>query len=752
MTRANLPAAVVAAVLAALVWTVYAPVTDHEFLAYDDVLYVTESARVQAGLSAETVLWSFTATEAGNWHPLVWLSHAADVEFFGLDAGRHHQTSVAIHAIATALLFAVLYSLTGSLLGSALAAALFGLHPLRLESVAWIAERKDVLCGLFTIAALGAELRYARAPSLARAAVVALCFGAALMSKAMAVTLPVALLLFDVWPLGRLRGGPRGPTAPLPQFSAGRLIAEKLPLLVFAAIASAVAVRAQRAGGALAAVEGWPLGARLENAATSYWIYLRKTLWPSDLAVFYPYPPNGVESGDALLAGLAFASVSAVALFVWRSRPAFAFGWFWFVGTLVPVIGIVTVGEQALADRYTYVPHMGFAVVLAFALSETSSSGRGRRRGLLLLSMLALFVCVAATRVLLPHWKSDLTLFARALDETTDSRVAHLNYGNALEGVAPRRQQIGHFERAVELGPRDANAHYHLGRALALGSDLERGVEHYKISLALDAEQPRAWNNLGSALGKLGDVELASAAYRRALELEPGHATSNFNLAMARLREGDTGSALEFAQRYAQTSWPPADHEANVEELARAFARAGDIGGACELIGLSSSTSGSLQALLGGLEWHRGNERSGIAALEQARKLDALDSEVANDLAWMLATATDASLRDPARALGLAAGAVVPPPAQRDAAALDTLAAVHAVAGDFEAALERVDEAIGLEESAGRGTSGLVVRLREHAAAFRAQRPLHEVRAARAALSGEGAPVRADGERGDSGG
>jgi len=756
VTREVLSASAIGLGLAVVVGVVYAPVANYEFLAYDDVLYVTENARVQAGLSGEMIGWALASTEAGNWHPLVWLSHATDVELFGLDAGSHHLTSVAIHACATTLLFGLLWSLTGSLLASALAAGLFGLHPLRLESVAWIAERKDVLCGLFSIASLGAALRHARAPSAARLAVVALCVCGALMSKAMAVTLPVALILFDVWPLGRLRSGPRGLAGSVPRVGMKRLIAEKLPLLVLSLAASAVAVRAQSAGGALTSINAWPLSSRLANAASSYWVYLRKTLWPHDLAVFYPYSPDGIESGQALLAVFALGLVSAAALYALRVRsnseapPAFSFAWFWFVGTLVPVIGIVTVGEQALADRYTYVPHLGFAIVFACGLAYAEQSASRVRWVAMGGAILALAGCIGATRSMLPHWENDRTLFARALEVAGQSRVAHLNYGNALEGVAPAEEQIYHFERAVELGPSDANAHYHLGRALALNGELDRGVEHYRISLAFDSGRPKTWNNLGAVLERLGDEAGARASYRQALEVDPTHPSANFNLALSLLLEARKSEARIFAERYVAAAFAAAGFEGNLGALARAFAAAGDLDAACELLASASFESAELYALTGALEWRRGNEELALAAAQSAFGLEPTNSSIANDLAWMLATTREAILRDPSRAVELARRAIslsaAGAGARRDPALLDTLGAAHAAAGDFEAAVMLGDEAIGIAEaSRGEFGSDFIDILRSHVAAYKARRPLHEL-GGRASAGGGDAETQRKGE------
>jgi len=359
---------VAAFAVAAGVLVLYAPAGQHAFLDYDDRLYVTDNPHVRAGLRADTLRWALTSIEIGNWHPLALLSHALDVELFGLDAGAHHRTSVWIHAATAALLLSVLASATGSPGRATFAAALFAFHPLRVESVAWVAERKDVLCGFFWVLALAAHLGRARHPGRLRAALVTLATVAAIASKAMAVTLPVTLWLFDVWPLGRLRGGPVRPARGISARSAGALLREKALLLVLCGAAALLAVVAQRRGGALGSLAALPLSERLANALVAIAGYLRSSFWPADLSVFHPIPPGGQPTAVLVASALVVVAASAAAVWSRSRRPAFAVGWVWFLVTLLPVIGLVQVGQQAMADRYTYVPGIGLAFALVWGV------------------------------------------------------------------------------------------------------------------------------------------------------------------------------------------------------------------------------------------------------------------------------------------------------------------------------------------------------------------------------------------------
>jgi hypothetical protein len=417
-----LKAALLALALALAVAAVFGRSVGFEFLSLDDGVYVTDNEEVRAGLTVESVKWAFTTFRGGPWHPLTWLSHMLDVELFGLDPAGHHATNVAIHALTTALLFLALRALTGGLWSSAFAAALFALHPLRAESVAWVAERKDVIAGLGFVAALLAYASYAQRGGALRISGVAAAMAFGLMGKPSVVTLPFVLLLLDVWPLRRV-----DPLeAPFPWRRLGALAAEKLPLFALAALASALSVVTQGAGGGVASSAEAPLAARLANMLLAYAAYLRKTLWPVDLAVFYPYPTEfpwlRVGAAAALVAG-----VSALALAQLRRRPWLAVGWFWFLGVLVPMIGLVQVGGQALADRYSYLPAIGLSLIAAAAASELAERGPRARAAVVAGCALAVAASAAAAWRQVGTWRDNPTLYGHAVAVTEDNVVAATN-------------------------------------------------------------------------------------------------------------------------------------------------------------------------------------------------------------------------------------------------------------------------------------------------------------------------------------
>jgi tetratricopeptide (TPR) repeat protein len=698
--RAAWAASVLAVGLALCVLVLYEPVASHEFLEYDDGLYVTGSERVQAGFTRETALWALTSLEIGNWHPLTWWSHALAVEWFGLDAGAHHRVSVVLHAAVSAVLLATLYTATGSLLRSALVAALFALHPMRIESVAWIAERKDVLFGLFYVLAIAAHTAWVRRPSAPRYALVLAAGLAALMSKAMAVTLPAVLLLFDHWPLRRER-------------RLVALVVEKLPLIALSAVASVLAMWAQDAGGAMATLEALPFSRRLASALVSYGAYLGSTFWPLDLAVFYPHPPDGYGTGTVVAAAAAVAGLAAFAGLELVRHPPIGVGLLWFFGTLVPVIGLVAVGEQVRADRYSYLPSIGLAIAVVWALPDSWL----RRRLVHVVLAGILLALAAATWQQIPHWRSDETLFARALAVTDDNHVAHLNYGNAIESDERREEQRFHFERVVALAPGHPLGHYNLGRVLAKTGDPEGAVVEYRRSLAIDPDHPRAWNNLGNVLSQLERPELAERAYRRALEVAPDHPSSLFNLAMLLLGRGAIDEGVQLGQRYLELR---PDDAASRTAFAGSLAELGRPEAARAALAEAPGLSAEALALLAGLEWARGAEAEALAAGERAFALAPQSAAIANDLAWMLATAVDVARRDPVRALELARAAN-DTSKRRDPDVLDTLAAAHAVAGDFAAATAAIDEAIDRARDSGR--LDLIPTLEQRAARYRANRP-----------------------------
>ena len=543
----------VAAALAALVVAAYSRVGGNGFVDFDDGAYVYDNPVVREGLSADGVAWAFTAAHSANWHPLTWLSHMLDVSVFGLDPGAHHWVSVLLHALNTVLLFLVLRGLTGALWRAAFAAALFGLHPLHVESVAWIAERKDVLSALFWLLAIGAYARYARQPSRERYLVVAAAFALGLLSKPMVVTLPAVLLLLDAWPLGRW-----SPTEPRPWTRLRPLLVEKLPLFALSLVSSVVTWYAQSASAATGTLSSYPLVERLSNAVVSYGTYLAKTVWPASLGVFYPHPSTlgeGVQVGPLVASAAALVTISVVAARQAARRPYLAFGWLWYLGTLVPVIGIVQVGSQACADRCTYLPLIGVFVVVAWGLGELVERRPELRAGLAAATGAVLLALGAAIWVQTGYWSDSVTLYRRTIAVEGRSWLAWNNLGNQHLGRGELDRAMECFQEALRIFPGYGEAWYNAGNVHMQRMDREPAVAAYQRALELDGGNLDAWNNLGVAFLNLGRYPEAIANFESALRIEPRHGASLENLALTYAMQRD-GPRFEDACRRLRAADP----------------------------------------------------------------------------------------------------------------------------------------------------------------------------------------------------
>jgi tetratricopeptide (TPR) repeat protein len=519
-----------AAALAAVTAAAFARTAGFGYVSLDDPGYVLRP-EVRAGLGWEGVRWAFTSFDQANWHPLTWLSYLADVSVLGASPGVFHATNVALHAAAAALLFLALRAMTGAAWRSLLVAALFALHPLHVESVAWISERKDVLSGLLFFAFLLAWSRYVRSRRATDYALAAALLALGLLAKPMLVTAPFVLLLLDVWPLGRAglagpAGAPGSARVPL-----ARLVGEKLPLLGLAAASSLVTVLAQGHGGAFSEVV--PLTERIENAVVAAGSYLWKAAWPHGLVVFYPHRAGQV-SGPALAgSAVTLLAVSALAIAQLRRRPWIAVGWCWYLGMLVPVSGLVQVGGQAMADRYTYLPLVGVFVVAAWgagALAEAAGRWRGATVAAIGAAVLALAV---ATVVQVSHWRDDASLFGHAAELTEGNWLAHDMLGNVAYAAGRRDEAARQFVAAIRANPGYAVAHFHLGLLLSEAGDQVGAVNAYRTAIRLEPGNPIFHNNLGNALYLLGLREEAAAEYREALRLDPGYRLAAENLRAA---------------------------------------------------------------------------------------------------------------------------------------------------------------------------------------------------------------------------
>jgi protein O-mannosyl-transferase len=483
---------------------VYAPVYRFGFVNFDDPDYVTNNPHVQKGLTVDSIVWAVTSTEAANWFPATRLSHLIDVEIFGLQPGGHHFTNAFLHAFATVFLFAFLGAATGAAWPSAFVALLFAVHPLHVESVAWISERKDVLSAFFWFLALWSYVRRHYWLTL-----LAFCLG--LMSKPMVVTLPFVLFLLDRWPLRQ------------PLRSALRV---KIPLLGLSAACATAAYLVQRSSGAVREVAQFPLGLRVENAVVSYAIYIVKMFWPAKLAVFYPYP-HDFPPWQIALSALLLVGISIVVLWERSSRPYLAVGWFWYMGTLLPVIGLVQVGSQARADRYTYLPLVGLSIMLAWGLREIFKS-RVAFAG----AIAACLACAAVCEAQIQYWRNSETLFRHALDVTSGNYLAHHNLGVALAGEGRFQEAIEQYRAALQIEPDAPNVQTDYGNALARSGRIPEAIAHYRAALLALPDSPITHNDLANALAASpATMPEAIAEYQIALRLKPEYEEARNNLA-----------------------------------------------------------------------------------------------------------------------------------------------------------------------------------------------------------------------------
>jgi tetratricopeptide (TPR) repeat protein len=527
---------------------IYSRAGGYGFVNLDDPLYITQNSHTQAGLSWENVRWAFTAMDASNWHPVTWLSHMLDVQIFGVRPGPQHWVNILLHIANAILLFLVLRSATGSHGPSALVAFLFAVHPLHVESVAWIAERKDLLSTLFWFLATAAYIAYARHPSVLRYLAILFTFAMGLMAKPMVVTLPVTLLLLDLWPLGRLRnaGDPAGGVV------WWKLLIEKAPLFALSAISSLVTLHAQRAGQSLASLEALPLAPRLENALVSCARYLGATAFPVDLAVFYPGPVENWAPWQWMAACVLILSASIGALAVRKTRPYVTVGWFWFLITLLPVIGIVQVGLQAMADRYTYVPLTGIFIAAVWAAKDICDKVAVPKTWRVAASAAVLLPLALVARAQAGWWKDSITLLEHSLKVTRGNYFVEMNLGAALSEAGRDAESMEYNLAAIRHSPRNPNPYFNVGVSLTKLGRFDEAVIQYRKALEFPSPakiQVAIHSNFAVTLIQLGKLDEALSHYDAALALIPGDVSALFSKGMLLTMVGRPSEALALFQK-----------------------------------------------------------------------------------------------------------------------------------------------------------------------------------------------------------
>ena len=540
----------VCAFLAAVVWLVFGQTVRHDFVNLDDGAYVYKNPQVSRGLTTEGIIWAFTHSHSSNWHPLTWISHMLDCQFYGLNPGGHHLTNIFLQATNAVLLFLVLRQLTAFLWRSAFVAAIFAIHPLRVESVAWVAERKDLLSGFFFILTIWAYVRYVRGPySRARYVLILIVFALGLMCKPMLVTVPFVLLMLDYWPLRRI--GTEGDFA-VKTFRIPRaLILEKLPLLGVAAASCLATLVAQQS--AIQPLENISPSLRAGNSAIACVIYLRQLFWPSNLAAFYPLAFRDITTSRVLLSLLVLVAIST-AVFLLRRRRYLVTGWLWYLIMLAPVIGILQVGSQAHADRYTYLPEIGLALLLTWTVADLSTQWPYRRSLLSVLSAAIVVALAFSARTQASFWKDSETLWTQALSRTSDNLMAELNLGEALYTSGRAPEAVVHLERALQIDPSQAWVYSSLGAALLEIGRVRESLTTLEKAIELNPKSNDAHYNLANTFLQMGRPIDAVAHYKQALELSPDDTQTMNNLAWtlatspdALVRDGS--KAVQVAER-----------------------------------------------------------------------------------------------------------------------------------------------------------------------------------------------------------
>jgi protein O-mannosyl-transferase len=540
---------IVCLLLAVVTLALYNPVNRHPFVNYDDDRYVINNPHVRQGLTAETFTWALTATEQANWHPLTWMSHALDVSLFRLDPAGHHFTSILLHVVNMILLFLLLMWATNRFGPSLFVAALFAVHPINVESVAWIAERKNVLCTTFFFLTLWAYGWYTRKPDWKRYLAVAGLFAAGLASKPMVITLPFVLLLLDYWPLARVRGaheeGDKTPT-----LSWSRLVIEKLPLLALSAGSAVITMKAQQAGGAIRTADEVSLGARIATAIWAYAMYLWKMIWPARLAPLYPHPGGSLPAWQVVIAAAVLLAISAM---VWRlrTRRYLLVGWLFFLGTLVPVIGLVSVGEAAMADRYAYIPLIGIFVMIAFGAADWAES---KQLGFWPAIPAALILATLAftTHRQIDYWQSSVDLWSHTLAVTKNNFVAENNLGGALILEDKEEEAHPHFEAAARINPKDPMSHNNLGIYFQKHNQMREAVGEYEAAVHLTNDPSflaQTYANLGAAQRALSEEEQARASFDQSLRLNPNQFNAWLGLGMLAQKQGKLDESISDLSR-----------------------------------------------------------------------------------------------------------------------------------------------------------------------------------------------------------
>jgi protein O-mannosyl-transferase len=744
----------ISAGLVLLIAAAFEPLRHNGFTVYDDNDYIRENTYVKSGLTWQSVTWAFTSGRASNWHPLTWLSHMVDIELFGLNPLGHHLHNLLLHTASTVLLFWLLYIMTGSVWPSAFTAMVFGIHPLRVESVAWAAERKDVLCMLFFMLTVAAYLYYVKRGSIGRYMLVMLCFALGLMAKPMLVTLPIVLLLLDIWPLKRTQNfiDKRNPQKQTMSFL--NLIAEKIPLLLLVMTSCIVTYTVQKAGGS---VNDISLQTRIVNALFSYLAYLGKIFWPHNLAALYPFPVGPYPLWKPVAGSILLFVLSGIAVYYYSRKSWLFTGWFWYVVTLIPTIGLIQVGNQAMADRYTYLPSIGIVIMLSWSVVQVSAKWRHQTLIIGTLTIVAAIAMITTTRHQLRFWKDDVSLFEHALAVTENNAVMQNNLGGTFWKQGKEAQAFEHIQKALQLVPAFPDANINMAAILFKRKDYDKAMDCLYKALKANPDSFQANNNLalvlielkrydqaarylltalkntednadiyynmGIVLGAQKKTDEAADAYEQAIKLDHNHYEAMNELGAIKYKQGLLDEAVGYFRQCVQRDpnyvkaysnlglalQKQKKFEESISYCLKALQIEPDFADTWYNLALSQQTLARFQ--------------SACQSYHKALQFDPNSIGALNNLAWLLAVNPDTQIQKPAEAVLLAQKACQLTSFE-DAGILDTLAAAYAANSQFKEAIETAQKALDAARAAGKTemAEGISSRLR----LYQAGKPFYE--------------------------
>ena len=657
--------------LAAGTFAAYEPIRKNTFVNYDDHAYITKNANVTGGITLHSVVWSFTKYYAGNWHPLTWLSHILDCQLFGLNPIGHHLVSLLLHIVNALLIFWIFNSVTGAIWPSAFVAAVFAMHPLQVESVAWAAERKTVLSGLFWFLTIAVYIWYTKRPGIGRYLLLFGMYALCIMTKPIVVTLPLVLLLLDYWPLGRVKWEWHTGRVPknkgLQEVSVWRLITEKIPLFAMSAALSVITFVIQQHSGAVAAMRTIPLDFRFANMFISYIRYIGKIIWPSQLAAFYPYPRANLSDANVAVCMLIFILISLFSIYLGRRRKYIVMGWLWYVGTLVPMIGLVQVGMQSMADRYMYVSILGPLFIAVWTVRDFVFNRPRWKVAVSLLAVVVLFSSVIVTRTQVRYWQNTITLFEHALKVTKNNDLAEKGYGGGLFEAGRFDEAAVHLNNALRIQPGYFAAGNDLGKVYIKQGKLDEAVACFNELLKRKKDSAELYYNLGLALTLQNKYEEAVKCFAGALELDAKYPDAHNRMGTALLATGKNVEAIKYLT---------------------------------EALRISSNDAG-LYEKLGNAYAQSGRYEQAIQNWTKTAELKPDSANVLNNLAWLLATANNTFVQDANKAIELAHHACELTD-YNEPSYMDTLAVAYAAAGRFKDAVMTAQQAVDTAKSSGQ--------------------------------------------------